>query len=195
MQGIHPWCPGVNTRCFLSSLCKLIWRHWTYKMPVRYILSSVWVRLSTFSQLSMIQYMWLCVFGLPIYPMMIARIYTLSYYHHQIGSMIYYPLFRVRNETMECAVCLSIFLYIYCQVSSVCHRSITSSPAYQSSLKQIEIRKLCLTREFDFKWRHGQRCRWLLGTQTIESGHTLMASLMSGVIRITTRSPTPIDSR
>ena len=22
----------------LSSLCKLIWRHWTYKMPVRYIL-------------------------------------------------------------------------------------------------------------------------------------------------------------
>ena len=33
----------------LSSLCKLIWRHWTYKMPVRYILSSVWVRLSIFS--------------------------------------------------------------------------------------------------------------------------------------------------
>ena len=28
----------------ISSLCKLIWRHWTYKMPVRYILSSVWVR-------------------------------------------------------------------------------------------------------------------------------------------------------
>ena len=25
----------------LSSLCKLIWGHWTYKMPVRYILSSV----------------------------------------------------------------------------------------------------------------------------------------------------------
>ena len=29
-----------NTISF-SSLCKLIWRHWTYKMPVRYILSSV----------------------------------------------------------------------------------------------------------------------------------------------------------
>ena len=26
-----------------------IWRHWTYKMPVRYNLSSVWVRLSIFS--------------------------------------------------------------------------------------------------------------------------------------------------
>ena len=33
-----------------------IWRHWTYKMPVRYNLSSVWVRLSIFSQLSVIHY-------------------------------------------------------------------------------------------------------------------------------------------
>ena len=28
----------------ISSLCKLIWRYWTHKMPVRYSLSSVWVR-------------------------------------------------------------------------------------------------------------------------------------------------------
>ena len=40
-----------------------IWRHWTYKMPVRYNLSSVWVRLSIFSQLSIIQYVGLCVFS------------------------------------------------------------------------------------------------------------------------------------
>ena len=33
----------------------LIWRRWTYKMPVRYNLSSVWVRLSIFFQLSIIQ--------------------------------------------------------------------------------------------------------------------------------------------
>ena len=32
------------------------------EMPVRYILSSVWVRLSIFSQLSIIQYMGPCVF-------------------------------------------------------------------------------------------------------------------------------------
>ena len=31
----------VHNTISLSSLCKLIWRHWTYKMPVRYILSSV----------------------------------------------------------------------------------------------------------------------------------------------------------
>ena len=40
-----------------------IWRHWTYKMPVRYSLSSVWVRLSIFSQLSIIQYVCVCVGG------------------------------------------------------------------------------------------------------------------------------------
>ena len=33
-----------------------------------------------------------------------ANIYALSYYHHQIGSMNYYPLFRVRswNNSMRC---------------------------------------------------------------------------------------------
>ena len=61
----------------LSSLCKFIWRHWTYKMPVRYILSSVWVRLSMFSPLSIIQYMRLYVFSLPISVLMIERIYIL----------------------------------------------------------------------------------------------------------------------
>ena len=60
----------------LSSLCKLIWRHWTYKMPVRYILSSVWVRLSIFSPLSIIQYVGLYVFSFPISLVMIERIYN-----------------------------------------------------------------------------------------------------------------------
>ena len=81
----------------LSSLCKLIWGHWTYEMPVRYILSNVWVRLSLFSQLSIIQYIGLCVFSVPISLVIIESIYTLSYYHHQIGNMNYYPLFRVRS--------------------------------------------------------------------------------------------------
>ena len=94
----------------LSSLCTFIWKHWTYKMPVRYILSSVSVRLSIFSHLFIILYMGLCVFSLPISLVMIERIYTLSYYHHQIGSMNYYPLFMAMswNNGMHC---LSIFLY------------------------------------------------------------------------------------
>ena len=49
----------------LSSLCKLIWRHWTYKMPVRYILSSACVRLSIFSPLSFIKYVGLYGFIFP----------------------------------------------------------------------------------------------------------------------------------
>ena len=59
----------------LSSSCKLIWRHWTYKMPVRYILASVWVRLSIFSPLSIIKYVGLYVFSLFISLVMIERIY------------------------------------------------------------------------------------------------------------------------
>ena len=89
----------------LSSLCKPIWKHWTYKMHISYIiLSSVWVRLSIFSQLFIIYILGLCVFSLPFSLVMIERIYTLSYYHHQIGSMNYYPLSRFRswNNGMRC---------------------------------------------------------------------------------------------
>ena len=43
-------------------------RRWAYKMPVRYILSSVWVRLSIFSQLSIIHYMG-CVFSIHQFPL------------------------------------------------------------------------------------------------------------------------------
>ena len=104
------------------------WRHWTYKMPVRYILSSVWVRLSIVSQLSIIQYMGLCVFSLPNSLMMIEMIYTLSYYHHQIGSMNYYPMFRSRswNNGMRC---MSIFLLYHFWDSQhhCCNMSIFSS--------------------------------------------------------------------
>ena len=40
---------------------------------------------------------------------------TLSYYHHQIGSITHLPLFRVRlgHETIVCAVCLLIFLWAF----------------------------------------------------------------------------------
>ena len=46
----------------------------------------------------------LYVFSLPIHPCDWENIYTLSYYHHQIGRMIYYPLFRDRscNNGVRC---------------------------------------------------------------------------------------------
>ena len=98
------------------------YHHWAnlsedieHKMPDRYILSSVYVRLRIFSQLYIIQYMGLCVFSLPISRVMNERTYTLSYYHHQIGSMNYYPLLRVRpwNNGMRC-----MSLYSYLAISS-----------------------------------------------------------------------------
>ena len=65
----------VHYTISLSSLCKLICRHWTYEMSARLILSSVWVRLCIFSLLSIIQYMWLYVFSLPNSLVMVERIY------------------------------------------------------------------------------------------------------------------------
>ena len=96
----------------LSSLCKLIWRHWTYKMPVRYILSSVWVTLSIFSPLSIIQYVGLYVFSLSISLVMIKRIYILCLIiiiKSKVWTITHCLGFG--HETMVSAVCLSIFLW------------------------------------------------------------------------------------
>ena len=97
----------------LSSLCKLIWRHWTYKMPVRYILSSVWVRLNIFSPLSIIQYVGLCVFSLPISLVKIERIYIICLIIN-IKSEVWTitHCLGLGHETKVSAVCLSIFLFI-----------------------------------------------------------------------------------
>ena len=50
--------------------------------------------------------MGLRVFSLTISLVVIEITYTLSYYHHQIGSMKYYPLFKVGHEKKVCTVCL-----------------------------------------------------------------------------------------
>ena len=97
----------------LSSLCKFIWRHWTYKMPVRYILLSVWVRLSIFFPLSIIQYVGLYVFSLPISLVMIERIYILCLIFiikSEVWTIAH--CLGLGHETMVSAVCLSISLMI-----------------------------------------------------------------------------------
>ena len=101
----------VHYTISFSSLFKLLWRYWTYKMPVIYILSSVWARLIIFSQLFSVQYMGLCVLGLPIFLVMIEIINILCLIIiikseawaiiHCLGS---------GRETMVCTVCLSIFV-------------------------------------------------------------------------------------
>ena len=69
----QPWCWWFET------LPWSLWRHsnGTSKMIVRYILPSVCVRLSQFSQLSVMQYMGLCVFSLLMSLTTIVRIRVL----------------------------------------------------------------------------------------------------------------------
>ena len=96
----------------LSSLFKLIWRHWTYKMPVRYTLSSV---SKIMHILSVIQYTicWAVCFQFTYSSCDDwENTYTLSYYHHQIGSMNSYPLFRVRSWNNGVR-CMSFYILSY----------------------------------------------------------------------------------
>ena len=103
----------------LSSLCELIWRHWTYKMPGIYILSTVWIRLSIFSQLSIIRYMGLYVLSLPIFRLMIERNYILCLIiiiKSEVWTIIHCLVLGL--ETTVCAVCLAIFFW-ECQFGDV----------------------------------------------------------------------------
>ena len=103
-------CLFVHHTISLSSQCKPIWRQWTHKIPVRYILLSVWVRLSIFSHLSIIN-IWAVCFQFTHFTFDGRdNLYILSYYHNQIRSIKYYPLFRVRsrNYGIRC-----MYLYSY----------------------------------------------------------------------------------
>ena len=88
----------VHYTISLSS-SNFIWRHRTYEMPVRYNLSSAWVRLSIFSQLSIIKYVGLYVFSLPISLVMIEKIY------------IYFVLLSSSNRKYE--LLPIVYLYSY----------------------------------------------------------------------------------
>ena len=99
------------TQSHYHHCANFIWRQWNYKMPVRYNLSSVWVRLSIFFQSSIIQYVGLCVFSLSISFVMIERIYILCLIiiiKSEVWTITH--CLGLGHETMVCAVCLSIFL-------------------------------------------------------------------------------------
>ena len=94
------------------NICKLIWRHSTYKMPVIYILSSVWVWLGIFSQLPIVQCVGQCVFSLLISFVMIERIYILCLIiiiKSEVWTITH--CLGLGHETMVCAVCLSILFW------------------------------------------------------------------------------------
>ena len=83
-----------------------IWTHWTLKMPVRYNLSSVWVRLSKFSQLSTLSVYPFSLWWLREYNYILcltiiikSEVWTIT---HCLG---------LGHETMVCAVYFSIFFW------------------------------------------------------------------------------------
>ena len=133
MQSMSTICPErehimvvfVHYTISLSSLCKLIGMDWTYEMPVRYILSSMWVRLSIFSHYPSYN-IWGRVFSVYPFPLWLLREYTLCLIiiiKSEVWSMNYYPLFRVRswNNGMRC---MSLyFMAISPNVTALCfHR-------------------------------------------------------------------------
>ena len=98
----------------LSSLCKLIWRHWNYKIIVRYILSSVWVRLSIFSPYPLYN-MWGCMFT--VYPFLLWWLREYEYIlcliiinKSEVWTITH--CLGLGHETMVSAVCLSTFFLI-----------------------------------------------------------------------------------
>ena len=91
---------------------EFIWRHWNYKKPVRCNLSSVWVRLSVFSQLSIIKYVGMCVSSLPFPLWCLEIIYILCLIiiiKSEVWTITH--CLRLGHETMVCAACLPIFLW------------------------------------------------------------------------------------
>ena len=88
-----------------------------YKL-VRYILPSVCLRFSQFSQLSVIKYMGPCVISLPI-PLMMIIIICILYFDIIIKWEVWLNChcLGLAHETMTCGVCLSIILYSYTEIS------------------------------------------------------------------------------
>ena len=109
---------------------------------VKYILSSVCIRLSQLSQLTFVQYMAPCVFSLPISLVMIARIqvlYLIIISKSEVWTTCPGPLyFWLDHETTVCAVgALRVFLY-----SHQIFRSIMIGPVFQCLRKHEVFRSL-----------------------------------------------------
>ena len=111
-----------------------IWRHWTYKMPVRYNFSSVWVRLSIFSVIHYTICGAVCFQFTHFLCDDWKNIHTLCYHLHQIKSMNYYPLFRVRswNNGMRC-----MSFYIPTSMAMLCSVTWYIELRYNASLHLI----------------------------------------------------------
>ena len=107
-------CIFINENVWISNKISLKYvPHGPIDNKPSYILSSVWVRLSIFSPLSIIQYVGLYVFSLLISLVMIEKIYILCLIiiiKSEVWAITH--CLGLGHETMVSAVCLSIFFLL-----------------------------------------------------------------------------------
>ena len=104
------------------------------KMPVRYTLSSVWVRLGRFSPLTNIQYVGLYFFSLSISLVMIERIYILCIIiiiKSEVWTITH--CLGLGHETIVFAVCISIFFKV-----------IMNRMSWQNQITITQLNSLCI---------------------------------------------------
>ena len=108
-------CRSYSFVCTLHHVIKIIVCYLSEDITLIKCLSNifcrVWVRLSTISQLSILQYMGLCVFNLPISLVTIKRIYILCLIiiiKLKVWSIIH--CLGLGHGTMICVVCLSLYI-------------------------------------------------------------------------------------
>ena len=136
------WAVASNSRGSLTGLTPQVLRylgrsHRPFKKTYLTLLS-VCLRLSQFSHLTFMQYMGLCIQLTHLSYDDCENTCTLSYYHHQIGSMTHLLLLRVRswNNGIHCisfyvlivisfvpahAQCIIVSLGIVSQSHRFCH--------------------------------------------------------------------------
>ena len=95
------------------SSCRLIWRHWTNKMLVRYMLPCACLRLRLYSRNYPSFNIWGCVSS--AYPIRLSWLWECVLYLIIIIKSevwIVNHCLGLGRETMVCAVCLTMFLFI-----------------------------------------------------------------------------------
>ena len=101
-----------------------IWMHWTSKMLVRCIQSSVSKFMSILAIVFHATYVAVCIQFTHFSYDDCQNTCTWFYYHNQIGSMTHLPLSRVRSWNNGILVSLYVFLYSFYIVVSICRPNV-----------------------------------------------------------------------
>ena len=101
-------CVFTITVCIQSTPQQIYFQRLQNSSKVNYI---TYITLTISSQLSIKQYMGLCVFSWPISLLMIERVHILCLIIITIKSEVWTIIHCLGHETMVCTVCLAIFLH------------------------------------------------------------------------------------